>query len=183
MQLSAFSLAYSFFDKGITFLNKDHWRHSEQRYRFSLKIYEFACQSALATGNIRSLNALLEEVLKNAKCLEDKLNAHYFRISALVNSSNILEAIEMGLGVTSKLGEHISSNPSQGDVDKNIQRTKSILHGMSDDDILSHQIMVREKNIMLMKILARLQASAFLAKPALHSILVLRMVQISLKDG
>jgi predicted ATPase len=180
MASSAFSVAYSLLDHGIGFLGNDHW---QTHYKLSLTLYELACQSALAVADINGLNCLREEVMKHAKCPEDKVNIQFIHLSPLVSSLNGIVALESGLAVVSNLGVDIPSNPSQELIQQNIQYTQSMLAVLSENEILNYRMMTNTRTIAVMKFLARLQAIVFFVKPALQSIMILKMVQITISEG
>jgi hypothetical protein len=121
--------------------------------------------------------------MKHAKCPEDKLNIQFFHLSLLALSSNGNAALKSGLAVVSNLGIDIPSNPSQELIQQNIQYTQSMLARLSEHEILNYQMMTNTRLIAVMKFLARLQGIAFLVKPALQSILILEMVQITISEG
>jgi predicted ATPase len=94
MASSAFSVAYSLLDHGIGFLGNDYW---QTHYKFSLTLYELASQSALAAADINGLNCLREEVMKHAKCPEDKLNIQYSVHSFIVTRPLIKRNCRIGM--------------------------------------------------------------------------------------
>ncbi|KAL7503900.1 hypothetical protein ACHAXN_005761 [Cyclotella atomus] len=180
MTSSAFSVAYSLLESGIGFLGNDHW---QSHYKFSLTLYELACQSALAAADMNGLNRLFDEAMKHAKCFDDKLNLQFIHVSSLAYSSNGIMALESGLAVLSDLGEEIPNNPSQEVLDYNIQHTQSMLDGVSEREILNYRMMTNTRTIAVMKFLARLQSIAFVVKPDLSSFMILKMVQITVAEG
>ena len=92
-QLSDFSTAYTLFCNGISFLPKNHWR---DHYHFSLKIYEWASNASLASGNTQGFESLVSEVIKHARSFGDKLNVHFMIMTSLSNATKMVEALEMG---------------------------------------------------------------------------------------
>ena len=74
VDMSEFYSAFNFFDNGISFLKKTHWR---DHYELSLELHELAAECALITGDVLSLTVLTEQVMKNACSFEDTLNISY----------------------------------------------------------------------------------------------------------
>ncbi|KAL7512036.1 hypothetical protein ACHAXN_008983 [Cyclotella atomus] len=182
MAMSAFASAYSLLEHGICFLDEEnHWQN---HYKFSLTLYELACQSALASANINGLNRLLEEAMQHVKCSEDKLNLQFIHLSSLAHSSNLTVALRTGLTVLSDLGEEIPINPSHELVTQIKIYTQSMLAGFLDHEILSNlPMMTNTRTIAAMKFLARLQTISFFENHKLHTIIILKMVQLSLREG
>jgi hypothetical protein len=58
-----------------------------------------------------------------------------------------------------------------------------MLAGLSELEILNYRMMTNTRTIAVMKFLARLQTIALLVKPALQSIMILKMVQITITEG
>lgn len=172
-------LAYSFFDNGISFLRKNHWR---EHYKFSLEIFNLASKSALATCNDSpSFHIICDQVIKNARCFADKLEIYFVVISSLADTSKIVEALEKGLDILSRLGEDIPRKPSQQYLDQQLQKTLVIAKSITD--FVNYRIMSDKNITTAMKFLGKLQNVAFFANPILHSCLVLKMVQLTVSHG
>jgi predicted ATPase len=107
MEVSKFSSAYTLFHNGIIFLrcSGTHWH---QHYHFSLEIFELAATTALAAGSIQQVQVLSDEVLRHARCFEDKLSTHSIVISSFLFASKLNDAINLGFSVLGELGEGIS---------------------------------------------------------------------------
>jgi hypothetical protein len=101
MEMSDFGAAYSYFDKGISFLGKKHW---EEHYTLSLELFDLAAKCALTNGDILSLKLLSQQVLRKSRSFEDKLNVMYLATCSLAFSSQLPESIEKGLAILSQLG-------------------------------------------------------------------------------
>lgn len=122
--------------------------------------------------------------MKHAKCFDDKLNLQLIHVSSLAYSSNGIMALESGLAVLSDLGEEIPINPSHELVTQIKICTQSMLAGFLDHEILSNlPTMTNTRTIAAMKFLARLQTISFIENHKLHTIIILKMVQLSLREG
>jgi predicted ATPase len=180
MSLSDFALAHSFFMRGISFLDRDHWT---DQYRLSLDLYELAIRSAFSAFNIQALNVLSDEVLQNARTFEDKLATHYVIMLSLFRAGKFSEAVEKGFAVVSQLGEGIPSNPSNDLLRKRIQQTQLQMIGVSGEDFLNYPVMTDFKRLMAIKFLARLQIMTFLINPMLSTYILMKMVDLTLSHG
>jgi predicted ATPase len=150
MSLSDFALAHSFFMRGISFLDRDHWT---DQYRFSIDLYELAIRSASNAGNIQALITLSDEVLQNARTFEDKLTTHYVIMSSFVCAGKMSDAVEKGLSIVSQLGEGIPINPSNDLLRKCVRQTQLQMRGLSEEDFLNYSIMTDFKKLMAMSFL------------------------------
>ena len=181
MEMSAFHAACSFFEHGIAFLSGRHyWR---DHYTLSLELFELASKSALAAGNTQSVQIHIDELIKNARCLDDTLNAHYIHLSYLSHSPGLIEAVEKGISIVLKLGEDIPSNPSNEVLNRHIRQTQSMIKGVSEDDLMNKPMMTDPKKLMAIKFLAEIQGIAFLVLPSVHKIVIMKMVQMTIAYG
>ena len=181
MSISAFSAANSFFCHGISFLGGDnYWRN---KYNLCLELYELASKSALASGKIQEVQIYFDEVIKHARRFDDTLNAHYIHLTALATSAGLVEAMKKGVFVLAELGEDLPSNPSDELINFHIQNTQNIIKGVSEEDILALSIMTNEKKRMVMKFLSRMQGITLFAAPAMHKLIVMRMIEMTMSYG
>ncbi|KAL3798700.1 hypothetical protein HJC23_004451 [Cyclotella cryptica] len=180
MEMSDYTSAYGFLFNGISFLPDNHWT---DHYQLSLKLYELASQSALATGNSQALGVFSREVLKSGRCFEDKLDIYFIIISSLAYESKFSEAFEKGRDILLLLGEDISGDPSKEALNQHVQHTQSLLRGVSEDDILNYRLMSDNKKLEAMKFLAKMQTITVMVKPSLHPFLTLKMVQLTILHG
>lgn len=91
MTLSDFSVAFSYFDEGISFLPKHHWKN---HYELSLKLFDLAAKCSQIIGDTTSLEILSDQVIRRATCIQDKLNVVYINQSSLAYASKISESVE-----------------------------------------------------------------------------------------
>ncbi|KAL7425429.1 hypothetical protein ACHAXM_000009, partial [Skeletonema potamos] len=152
MEMSDFGAAYSYFDNGISFLRKNHWK---DHYGLSLELFDLAAKCALMNGDIVSLKLLSQQVLASGRSFEDKLNIMYSFTCALAISSKLPEAIEKGLDILSKLG--IGLRLCDSNMETCVQETKDLLSAYTDDQILNTSRMTDPTMIMAMKFLGKLE--------------------------
>jgi predicted ATPase len=165
MLMSEFTSAFSFFEHGISFLRDDKWT---DHYSFSLEIHESAARCAAATGNVQALQLLAEEVLRNARRFEDTLTMHLLVVSSLVSSGTMMQALEKGLAVVSRLGENIPVVQVQDASKSLLSETQFLLRGITKEDFLNYRMVTDARVMATMKFLARLNLIAYFIKPDLQ---------------
>ncbi|KAL7485069.1 hypothetical protein ACHAW6_010670, partial [Cyclotella cf. meneghiniana] len=175
-----YTSAYDYFYHGISFLPNNHWTY---HYQLSLELFELASQSALATGNSRSIENFFGEVLKHGRCFEDKLNINFIIVSSLSNASKVLEAFEKGRIILSRLGEDILCDPSKETLNRHIQQTQSLISGVSEHELLNYRLMTDTNKLQAMKFLAKMQHITAMAKPTLNPFVTLKMVELTILHG
>ena len=68
---SAFHSASKYFLQGLQLLPPNSWR---VRYNLTLQLYDAASEALFVTGDFKTLFALIDQPLTNARCFEDTLN-------------------------------------------------------------------------------------------------------------
>ena len=122
MEMSDFEAAYSYFDYGISFLRKNHWK---EHYALSLELFNLAAKCALTNGDAVRFTLLSQQVSRKAQSFEDKLNVMYLATCSLASSSKLPDAIKKGLAVLSRLGIELRGCGSS--VEACVRETKDLL--------------------------------------------------------
>jgi len=178
MEMSDFEAAYSYFDYGISFLRKNHWK---EHYTLSLELFDLAARCALTNGDIVSLKLLSQQVMTKAHSLGDKLNVMYFAMCSLAYSYKLPESIEKGLDILSKLGVELRGCGSS--TEACVQETKDLLSACTDDEILNTRRMTDPTMIMAMKFLGKLETGMTQIMPQTAPYVAQQMIQLSLSHG
>jgi predicted ATPase len=106
MKMSDFSSAYSFFDHGISYLRKGHWR---EQYELSLELFNLAAKCALMNADHAVLDVLTGQILYHARCFEDKCQAINISLTLLYFSGQIKEAINTTIETLSNLSDLVGN--------------------------------------------------------------------------
>eukprot|EP00804_Cyclotella_cryptica_P021186 CCRYP_001485-RA/>CCRYP_001485-RA protein AED:0.02 eAED:0.02 QI:1/1/1/1/1/1/2/1352/1114 len=179
MEMSDFSLAFAFFDHGISFLRKHHWQYE---YDLSLDLFNLAAKCALTIKNLTSLTMICYQILRNARNPDDMLNASFISMSALTYSK-VSEAVHYGFTVLRQLNIDIPGCISQENTTRLIFQTKSQLDDISDETILNYQTMSDFKKVMAMKFLAELGSPLQQVNPDLQPYVTITMVRLTIEHG
>jgi predicted ATPase len=180
MEMSDFLSAFSFFDHGMTFLRKKHW---QDQYDLSLELFNLAAKCALTVKDLTSLTLICDEVLINARNLEDTLDISFIVMSSLTHSM-ISESVEFGLQVLStQLDVDIPRSASREDTLKLIIQTKSMLHEISEETLLSYHVVTDVKKVMALKFLAKLESSCLQVNTALVPFVTMKIVELTIEHG
>ena len=178
IEMSDFETAYSYFDHGITFLRKNHWK---EHYSLSLELFELASKCALTNGDVVSLELLSDQVLLYGHSFEDKLNVLYYTTCSMASSLKLPESIEKGLDILSKLGIDLRGYDSS--MEACVQETKDLLSGVTDDEILNTRQMSDPTMIVAMKFLGKLEVGMNFIMPKAAPSVSQRIIQLSLSHG
>jgi len=178
--LTDFASAFSFFDHGMTFLRKDCWK---AHYDFSLELHELAAKTSLVLRKTGALHILSHQILKNAKCLDDKLNIYFTIISSLLYSHKIAGALERCLDILSQLGVAIPSNLSQKIIANEVEQTLSSINDIPEEELLHYRPMCDRRKLMIHHFYVELSVMALFVRPILHPYVAAKMVRLTLSHG
>mmetsp|Transcript_36593 Transcript_36593/g.74700 ORF Transcript_36593/g.74700 Transcript_36593/m.74700 type:complete len:222 (-) Transcript_36593:1011-1676(-) len=156
MNMSDFFSAYSFLEYGISYLPKGHW---DTNYDLSLELFNKSASCALMNAEHKNLNFLLDQIMHNANCANDKFRAIMISITFKMWSGQIAEAIKMTTSTLNDLGEGIPNLITPSIVEENLKATKEKLARISDDTLLTYPIMVDPLKIEAMCLFEKLFSS------------------------
>lgn len=176
MEMSEFSSAHNLFINGINFLrwSGNHWQN---HYKFSLEIFELAVKTALASGHFQRIQVLSEEVVRHARCFEDKINVQSVIITSFAYAFKVDEALNLGLSILEKL---LDDGISLCDLDNHIERINGTV---KVENLSSHRLMTDAKQQKAMQILEQIHLVTVAGNVAVHPFLVIKMVDISVAHG
>eukprot|EP00804_Cyclotella_cryptica_P019024 CCRYP_014442-RB/>CCRYP_014442-RB protein AED:0.00 eAED:0.00 QI:131/1/1/1/0.66/0.5/4/972/1336 len=180
MSLSDFSCAAICFSKGLSFLDENRW---SDYYNLSLELFELAAKCALVLGDFASLATMSEQVEKHSRCFEDKLEVSFLVMCSLAYASKISDSVHIGLSILSQLGHALPTNFTRAEIIFHIQQTKTVLHSISDKDLMFYKKMTDPKHIMAMRCLAKLELIVLQINPDLQPIITLKMVNMTMDLG
>lgn len=183
MQMSQFSNASSLFNHGLSFLKNNGLSYWNDHSGFILELYELSCSCALAVGDVHGLQALSDQVLKHARNHDDTVKTQMVVMTSLAYASKIVDALQLGLSILAQLGEVISANPTQAELDQQALSTTSLLVTCSLNDFLQYLTMTCFRKIAAMRILAKIQIIAHFVNLPLQALLVMKMVNMTISHG
>ena len=142
----------------------------------SLALFDAACKSALAIGDIVSLRLLSEQVVRFAESFEDTLNSMYYIVCALAYTSNRPESINRSLVLLRELGKELPESLAETDLKFHIDQTKVMLQGFTDQELIEYKVMEDSSKLIAMKFYAKLENSVQMTRPYLQPIVTMKMV-------
>lgn len=181
MKMSDLVSAYSFFDSGISYLRKGHW---DYHYDMALELFSLATKCAFTIGEYGSLKILTGQIIRYAKCFEDKCQAISISITLLSWSINVPEAIKVLMSTLKSLGEEFPAAITSSFVQGYLKSTRVKLASLSDESLLSYPLMVDRSKMMAMELCVKLHENlTFSGDTTSLPVIPLKMIQISLKHG
>ena len=134
LQQSAFSPALEYLQHGIVLL--DRQRKWEDHYELALRISAELSHVLFCNGQHDDNWHVIDDVLTNAKCLNDKLSVCRTLINALVAEGRFEEAVETNMDVLDELGIRLPRRNLPYHIVRSYLRTRRIVRHKSDDELL-----------------------------------------------
>jgi predicted ATPase len=181
MNMSDFYSAHSLFNHGISYLRRGHWN---KHYDLSLELFNLAAKCALMNAEHDSLKMLTEQIMHNARCFEDKLQAISVTVTLQCWSGNVTASVELTNSTLSSLNEELPSVVTSATIKQYVDNKKAQLATLSDDTLLNYPAMVIPSKILAVELLVKLQVSlAIIGEGAAMTIIPLKVIQMSLTYG
>jgi len=174
--------AASYLRAGIDLLKGEgHW---ESEYDLSLKMHNAYATAAYCNGNFDQMDEIIEGyILCHSQSLFDTCTGTLLKINALAARNKAHDAIAMGFGFLTRLGEPFPNSVSKKIIVLEVLKTKWILRGKTDTAICSLPVMTDRTKIIAMKVLGVLIEMVYTSKVDMLPLIILRMVRLSVKFG
>nr|WP_199317134.1 hypothetical protein [Chroococcidiopsis sp. [FACHB-1243]] len=177
---TAYEAALKYFNTGLKFLNTESW---QSEYDLTLALYSQAAEAAYLHGCFDEMEQFVEMVLDRAKTAIDKVQVYDSRIQRYLSQGNLKSALKIGLEVLRLLGVILIETPSQLDIERELEKTATILAGREIEDLINLPKMTAPEPLAAIYILANIVAAAFFVSPALMILIACKMVNLSINYG
>jgi PAS domain S-box-containing protein len=177
---TAYEAALQYFNIGLKLLDIDSWL---SEYDLTLALYSEAAAAAYLHGRFDEMEQLVEVVLNRAKTVVDKAQAYDSRIQGYLSQGNLKSALKIGSEVLKLLGIDLIENPSQVDIQRELESTAALLAEREIEDLINLPEMTAPEPLAAMSILANMGAAAFIVSPALLILITCKTVNLSINYG
>jgi PAS domain S-box-containing protein len=177
---TAYEAALQYFNIGLKLLNTESWHN---QYDLTLALYSQAAGAAYLHGRFDEMEQLVEVVLNRAKTVVDKVQAYDSRIQGYLSQGNLKEALKTGLEALKLLGIDLIENPSQADIQRELESTATLLAQREIKDLINLPEMTAPEPRSAMSILASMRSVAFITLPALWILITCKAVNLSINYG
>ncbi|MEM8614770.1 MAG: AAA family ATPase, partial [Cyanobacteria bacterium P01_H01_bin.105] len=176
----AYGAAVDYCCSGIDLLGCDRWCDSLE---LTLELYNVAIGAACLNSDYPAMEQWSNEIWNHAPTLLDKIPAYEAKIQAEIAQNQLREAVQTGLDVLEKLGVHLPNQPTVHDIEQGFATTAIQLQGKHPEDLLTLTEMAGAEQLATLKILAGIWGAAFAIAPPLMPLIVLEMVNLSVRHG
>jgi len=177
---SDFSLAEVHLKAGISFLPKNSWT---DQYELTLQLSDEYANVLYVQRNLDELQSHVAIILNNAKCMGDKIKAHEFTISAMLQKGSEHLALDHARSVLDSLGfpfpATVGSETVKGIVDSLVETTMAY----TPDQLRAFPLMTDKIPLQAMKIMSAIRMQHTFSSPTLFQMLACQMMQLTIKHG
>ncbi|MBD2536613.1 AAA family ATPase, partial [Nostoc flagelliforme FACHB-838] len=177
---TAYEAAFKYFTTGLQLLDTESWL---SEYDLTLALYSEAAEAAYLQGRFDEMEQLVEVVLNRAKTAIDKVQVYDSRIQGYLSQGNLKSALKIGSEVLKLLGIDLIENPSQVDIQRELESTAALLAQREIEDLINLPEMTAPEPLAAMSILANMGAAAFIVSPALLILITCKTVNLSINYG
>ena len=130
MKRSDYVTASYYLSLSTQLLPDNHWLSN---YSLSLQAYMATAKASYSTGDTDKSQTALNIILKEATCIEDKLDAYYLFVNLLHSQERGEEAYTICQNVLTQLGEKIPENVTPEESKAMVQETVSLVKDLSEE--------------------------------------------------
>ncbi|WP_437980226.1 AAA family ATPase [Sorangium sp. So ce117] len=177
---AAFQSAAALLAAGLSLLAPDRW---EARHELTYDLTFERAHVAYITGGFDEAERLLEELMERARTRTETAAAVELAVALNVTRGRHARAVEIGLGWLRACDIALPLGPSDAQVDEETEHVWRDLGDRAIADLVHLPRMTNPEIESAMGVLKGVSLPAFFMDANLHYLVVLRMVQLSLRHG
>ncbi|MEA5449260.1 AAA family ATPase [Leptolyngbya sp. CCNP1308] len=176
----AYSTAKNYLATGRKWLERFSWQID---YDLTLELYVHTTEVAYLCGDFEDVERWAAIVLQEVKAVLDSVKIYDIKIQTDIAQNQLLEAINTALQVLQQLGIVFPEQPSQSDIQLELDAIASLLGERSIESLSHLPEMVEPDKLEAMRILSRITTVAQIADPSLMPLLASKQVSLSIQHG
>ncbi|MDY6934553.1 MAG: AAA family ATPase [Spirochaetota bacterium] len=177
---TAYETADLYLEFGINLLHCDAW---EKEYDLALSLYTEIGEVKYLIGENEQAEIFLDTVLKNAKRLLDKVRVYETKITSFTILNRRLEAISLGREALTMLGVDMPGEASPELINEEMNLVKQNIGGREIEELAYLPDLNDVNKIAIARILISCSVAAYTTTPEYMSLIILKLVNISLTSG
>ncbi len=177
---AAYAAARGYLAQGRTQLGEDGWQ-THYTLAFSLALEHAEC--TFLSGDFDETKRIISGVLARVTTNVDAAAVYRLKVELHVVKSENESAVETGLAALALLGIDFPPHPDWKDVQREFEKIWNNLNGRPIESFADLPVMANAKTEAAMRTLAELYAPAYFADFNLVSLIICRMVNLSLEHG
>ncbi|MBD2241602.1 AAA family ATPase, partial [Aulosira sp. FACHB-113] len=177
---TAYKAALAYLKISIDLLPANPWQSD---YDFTLSLYNEATEASNLSGELDLMENFVQEVLQQAKAVIDTAKVYEVKIEAYTIQSKFLAAIDTAMQFLQPIGIEFPPEPTDEDFMLALQENQALLSGKTVAELADLPEMQQPELQAALRVLVKVTTPAYLAKPQLHRLVILKEVALSVKYG
>ncbi|MGD1806029.1 AAA family ATPase, partial [Dapis sp. BLCC M126] len=155
----------------------------EERYAFTLKLYQESVEAAYLTADFKQMEKFVEIVQNRARTLLDAVPVYQVKMQAGMAQNKLSEVLQIGIEVLQSLEIIFPESPNSSDVEATISAILSKLTGKNPMSLIQLPLMSDPVKLASMRILKNLAPCTYQVMPMLLPLVVIKQVELSVEYG
>ena len=176
----SFHSAAKYFDYGIKILGDEFWAIN---YDLTLSLHHGALEALFAISNYDRMGEIVDNILANATCLEDEIDAHLYTMRFLMSVGKANEVLGKSKDLLGTLGEPLPTEITKKVILQEFLATKAKLSKYEENDLLALSEMSDRQKLAAMQVLSFTVNAAIRCQPRLIPLLAFRGMNLTLDHG
>lgn len=165
---------------GLTLVGDDGWR-KDRRLTFDLHVE--AAEAAYLAADFDQMERLAAAALAQAADGAEEVRVQEVRLQCYSHRGEHARGVDLGLEVLRKLGQPLPANPKPPHVLAGVAKTKLRLGMRKPEDLEALPECTDPLLLATLRLLVKLSPAAFMARPVLFPLVVLRTLQLTIRHG
>ncbi|MCP3137981.1 trifunctional serine/threonine-protein kinase/ATP-binding protein/sensor histidine kinase [Pyxidicoccus xibeiensis] len=176
----AWASALRLLSTGLTLVGEDGWK-KDRRLTFDLHVE--AAEAAYLAADFDLMERLAAAALAHAADGAEEVRVQEVRLQCYAHRGEHARGVDLGLEVLRKLGQPLPANPKPPHVLAAVAKTKVRLGLRKPEDLASLPECTDPLLLATLRLLVKLSSVAFMARPLLFPLVVLRILQLTIRHG
>ncbi|ALG67285.1 AAA family ATPase [Beggiatoa leptomitoformis] len=177
---AAFDAALKYCVFGLQLLEQDTWK---THYNFTLELHSLAAEMASLIGDFKQLDVLFTLITKHAKTPVDMASAYESKIHGYMSEGKLQETLDTALEILNRLGLALPSYPDDEAFQTALRELQARYTTTTIEDLVNLPEMLDKTKLAIMRVVAKSTAAAYIGRPKLFLLLILRQVDLSITHG
>jgi len=176
----AWSAALRLLSTGLSLVGEDGWK-KDRRLTFDLHVD--AAEAAYLAADFDLMERLASAALAHAVDGAEEVRVQEVRLQCYSHRGEHARGADLGLEVLRKLGQPLPANPKPPHVLAAVAKTKLRLGLRKPEDLEGLPECTDPLLLATLRLLVKLSSVAFMAQPLLFPLVVLRILQLTIRHG
>ncbi len=177
---TAYQAALGYIEKGLILLGNEAW---DRQYETTLKLQQIATELTFLCGEFDQMETWFNSVITHAIIPRDQVEVYIVKIQGLISQNRLIEAINNGVVILTKLGVELIENPTYQDIKQVIQELNILVGDRPIADLFHLNKMTDLDQLAIVKLAAIIMPACYHAGSGLFPILITLQVKLSLQYG